>query len=139
MAKTSFLDRIKARLYIAPYTWKDIHHFIPSEFDSPDMEGSGEHCMYFPLIIILDKIREETGVKMVVNSGFRTDNHNEFVGGKEDSQHPLGYAADIACTNSEDRWKLVESAMKHGIKRIIVYKTFIHFDMKEGSHKLIIL
>ena len=44
------------------------------------------------------------------------------------SSHLKGVAADISCTNSKDRIRLIEIAIKHNIRRIGVAHNFLHFD-----------
>lgn len=44
---------------------------------------------------ILDPAREEFGRPIIVSSGWRCDKLNEAVGGKANSQHRLGQAADL--------------------------------------------
>lgn len=43
----------------------------------------------------LDKIREEYGKPLYISSGYRCPELNRIVGGKENSQHKKGQAADI--------------------------------------------
>ena len=81
------------------------------------------------LIHLLNKIREGLGKPMYVNSGYRCKKHNEKVGGKENSAHRRGTAADIKCTNSHDRFIIIELAYEVGFKRLKPYPTFIHLDV----------
>ena|SRR3990167_9036467 len=103
-------------------------YFKPKEFDSPDLPGSGRN-MRPELIELLDKIREEFGRPLFVNSGFRTEARNVVVGGKDGSAHTLGLAVDLEITNSFERFQLIRLAIKYGIKRIGVGRTFIHLDI----------
>ena len=107
-------------------------HFDYWEFDSPDMAGSGE-CMDSGFLEILDKIREESKMKMRVNSGYRTKMHNAKVGGSPNSSHMKGIAADISCKDSQERKKLIFAALDNGIKRIGISKTFLHFDSDDSK------
>ena len=110
-------------------------YFNYHEFDSPDVQGSGQ-LMDERLLEILDDVREEFGKPIKINSGYRTLAHNEKVGGKmpkEDgtggSSHLYGLAVDIACDNSVDRFKLITILLSHGINRIGIADTFIHIDV----------
>ena len=109
----------------------ELNHFKIAEFQSPDLKGSGDR-MDQNLLLILDSIRSELGRPMIVNSGFRTTEHNEKVGGSPNSSHLKGLAVDIHCPDSAYRFHLVRLAMTHGISRIGIYKTFIHLDI-DGS------
>jgi uncharacterized protein YcbK (DUF882 family) len=102
-------------------------HFTFNEFDSPDIEGSGIK-MDKAFLDMLDFAREIYGKPMKINSGFRTAQHNAKVGGKKESSHLKGLAADISCTTSVDRWDLLDSLIKAGFNRIGIGNTFIHID-----------
>ena len=82
---------------------------------------------------LLDEIREEYGKPMVIKSGYRCKAHNEAVGGVPESAHVDGVAADIGCSFAADRFRLVQIALAHEVKRIGVAKTFVHLDT---SHDL---
>lgn len=103
-------------------------HFRLSEFESPDLPGSG-HCMEDEVLERIDLARSIAGIPFVVNSGYRTIKHNRKVGGKEDSAHLGGWAVDIACENSRDRMLIVHSLILVGFTRIGIGKTFVHADL----------
>ena len=75
---------------------------------------------------MLDIVRKKYGKSVVINSGYRTHEHNKSVGGKPDSSHLKGLAVDIACKNSTDRFKLEGILREVGFKRIGMGSTFIH-------------
>ena len=54
------------------------------------------------------------------------------------SSHLLGYAADIACTNSVLRHKILTSLIKVGFNRIGIADTFIHVDNDPGKPENVI-
>ena len=81
------------------------------------------------LIHLLNKVREAYGKPMVVNSGYRCKKHNKKVGGKKNSAHLRGTAADIKCTNSAIRYSIIKYAFEVGFKRIGIYDKFIHLDV----------
>ena len=108
-------------------------YFQYEEFDSPDVQGSGQ-MMSKELLSKLDMIREEFGKPIHINSGYRTEAHNEEVGGKPTTSHLKGLAADIACKNSADRFELINLFIKYEINRIGVATTFIHIDI--DKHKV---
>ncbi len=83
------------------------------------------------LVHLLNKVRDIYGKPMIVNSGYRCKKHNEKVGGKENSAHRRGTAADIKCTNSHDRFIIIKLAYEVGFKRLKPYSTFIHLDVDE--------
>jgi hypothetical protein len=67
-------------------------YFTYSEFDSPDLPGSG-HEMEPIFLEKLDLARGYSNVPYVINSGFRTPEHNAEVGGVPGSSHLTGWAA----------------------------------------------
>ncbi len=105
-----------------------MRYFNYSEFDSPDVQGSGQ-LMDKTLLEMLDEVREIVGEPIIITSGFRTPAHNEAVGGAENSSHLKGLAVDIACDNSIDRFDLINCLLDVGFSRIGVAKTFIHADI----------
>lgn len=107
-------------------------YFNYEEFDSPDIQGSGQ-MMSKKLLSKLDMIREELGKPIHINSGYRTEAHNKKVGGTSKSSHLKGLAVDISCKNSLDRFKLVDLFMKYEITRIGVADTFIHIDIDKDK------
>lgn len=104
-----------------------IRYFDLSEFDSPDLKGSGEE-MKASTLSMLDRARAHAKIPFVINSGYRTPEHNRKVGGVPDSSHVKGYAVDISARTSLDRYIIVDSLLKAGFTRIGIAKTFIHAD-----------
>ena len=78
---------------------------------------------------ILDKIREDYGKPLRVNSGYRSKAHNLKVGGRVGSSHLKGLAVDFHCNNSADRTLLLNAIYKNGIVRVGIGNTFIHIDI----------
>ena len=104
-----------------------LRHFKLSEFDSPDQVGSGVK-MKPEFLQKLDNARTLAGVAFRINSGYRTPAHNAKVGGVADTSHCGGWAADIACSDGNLRFKIIDSLLKSGIQRIGVADSFIHCD-----------
>ena len=108
--------------------WDNITWFKPSEFDSPDLLGSGKEKMQYVFVSKLDRIRARCGFPLLVNSGYRTPKHNARVGGVDSSAHTRGYAADIRAKSPRTRDKIVRSAIEEGIKRIGIGANIVHLD-----------
>lgn len=114
-----------------------MRHFELKEFDSPDAPGSGVK-MNKDFLEKLDFSRHDAGIPFIITSGYRTNEHNEKVGGVDSSAHTKGYAADIACRDSVSRHKIVCSLILAGFDRIGVASTFIHVDSDPDKPKNVI-
>lgn len=109
-----------------------VRYFNYSEFDSPDVQGSGQ-MMDKTLLEMLDEVRDKFDKPIHITSGFRTPAHNEAVGGVETSSHLKGLAVDIACKKSTDRFDLINCLLDVGFSRIGVGDTFIHADIDQDK------
>ena len=105
----------------------ELKYFKTSEFDSPDLPGSGQ-LMQEEFLTKLDKAREIAGIGFKINSGMRTVSHNLKAGGKSKSAHLTGYAADISVNGSRSRYIILEALISAGFNRIGVANSFIHVD-----------
>jgi hypothetical protein len=117
-------------------------YFKPEEFDSKDDPGSGKF-MDPSLIEILDIMREECGFPFITTSGVRTIKHNKDEGGKLNSDHLIkydGYAhgVDIVAINGTTKFRIVQSALAHGINRIGIGSSFIHLGNWKGNPQNVI-
>jgi len=107
--------------------WQAYPDFWREEFDSRDLPGSGDN-MRAEFLDRLQRLRTRCGFSFHINSGFRTPEHNAKIGGKPNSAHLRGWAADIACEDARQRYAILEGAYALGFQRIGVYPTFIHLD-----------
>lgn len=103
-------------------------YFKIKEFECP---CCGKVTVSGWLIHLLNQVRENYGKPIYINSGFRCKKHNKEVGGKPDSAHLEGFAADLRCTNSTDRFLLLFLLFLVGFKRIGIHEKFIHVDVAE--------
>ena len=93
-------------------------------FDTADIE----------LIKLLENIREHFGKPIHVNSGCRCPEHNERVGGSNNSQHLYGRAADIFIMAVPPQ-KIAEYIDSKWPNRfgVGVYKSWIHVDSRTNG------
>lgn len=113
-------------------------NFSKAEFDSKD--GA-----VMPLEVLqnvqklaenLQKIRDKINVPLTIHSGWRSVKHNSAVGGKPNSQHLTGNAADISSRHiaPEQLARIIKTMMdageieKGGLK---AYNTFVHYDRRQ--------
>lgn len=80
---------------------------------------------------VLQPLRDVWGV-MKINSGYRCEDLNKIVGGEENSQHRLGEAADVACSNPLGLAQLAKD-MGLPFDQIGIYANFVHISHKRNS------
>ncbi len=112
-------------------------YFEYEEFDSPDIQGSGQ-LMDTKLLNMIDEAREIYGKPIHVTSGYRTEAHNRKVGGVDSSSHLKGLAIDVACVRSDDRFKMLNALLEVGFNRIGIAGTFIHVDIDKNKSQNVI-
>lgn len=83
----------------------------------------------FRLANRLQVIRDLLGKPIKITSGYRTKAHNEAVGGKPNSQHLYGCAADILIDGMPPR--AVQEYLKNWNGGLGSYATFTHVDLAE--------
>lgn len=82
-----------------------------------------------PLLVQkLDTIRETLDMPLKIHSGCRCEEYNKKVGGKADSAHTRGFAADVGINGGVMRYAFLLLALK-AFKRVGVYGTFCHVDV----------
>lgn len=112
---------------MTPARWGTYPNFKKSEFDC---RHTGRNEMRHEFMVVLQAIRTEFGRPMRVTSGFRHHTHPvEARKTHSNGEHTQGMCADIACDNGADRFRLVELALKHGITRIGIHRTFLHLGL----------
>ena len=76
----------------------------------------------------LDVSRYHSGVPYIVNSAFRTVEHEKSKGRDGTSSHTKGMAVDLKASNARIKYKIVIGLLKAGFTRIFVYDWGIHVD-----------
>ncbi len=88
-----------------------------------------EENMDVDFLAKLDEAREYAGIPFVINSAYRSPEHNAKVGGKTTSSHLKGLAVDIKAKDSKTRGLILDALRMVGFTRIGIAETFIHVDM----------
>ncbi|MDY3847735.1 MAG: D-Ala-D-Ala carboxypeptidase family metallohydrolase [Prevotella sp.] len=60
---------------------------------------------------VLEPLREHLGTPVRINSGFRSKEVNKLVGGKDNSQHLRGQAADLMVHNTQEMIRMMHFIM----------------------------
>ena len=87
------------------------------------------------LAMNLQVLRDYLGKPIAINSGYRSPEHNENIGGAKNSQHLLGKAADIVVDGYTPKqiFDVIESLQNKGemeIGGLKAYSTFVHYDIR---------
>ncbi len=111
-----------------------LQYFIIDEFESPDAPGSGGN-MDVDTLHKLDEARGIAGLPFRISSGYRTERHNERVGGVPDSAHTTGHAADIRTDGMRESevTRIIAALVMAGFRRIGRARTFVHVDDDPGK------
>ena len=111
-------------------------NFKKEEFDSKD--GAEMPKDVLENIKLLAKyvqlIRNEVGVPLVINSGYRSPQHNAKVGGVKNSYHVQGKAGDLKPKGitSKQLYDVIIKLIKGGFiynGGVGLYDTFVHYDI----------
>ena len=108
--------------------FSDLLYFSKKEFASPDLPNSGL-LMKKDFLEKLDSARHLAEIPFIINSGYRTPEHNKKVGGVKTSSHLKGLAVDIKTVNIIERYKIVNALLMVGFTRIGIAANFIHVDL----------
>lgn len=104
-------------------------NFKVKEFACKD--GTDRVLIDLDLVDILQKIRDNLGTAVVINSGYRTPEHNATVNGAQDSYHVEGMAADIEVPGKSTALvaACAEAMGATGVLRYIT-RNFVHVDTR---------
>lgn len=95
------------------------------------LDGTDTIFVSDELVKVLQKVRDNFGQPVVINSAYRTEVHNKKVGGSANSQHKYGMAADIRINGVSPKTiatyinKLMPNSGGIG-----VYTSFVHIDVR---------
>lgn len=107
-------------------------HFKVKEFSCRD--GSQVVFIDDYLYTVLDILRHKLGKPVIITSGYRTPEWNKKCGGAKYSYHMRGMAADFRVDGMSP--KEVAKKLDEIVPNecgIIVYNTWVHFDVRTGK------
>ena len=81
---------------------------------------------------LLQPLRDAWDAPLFINSGYRCPELNEAVGGVATSQHVLGMAADVSCSNPYELAKLVKK-LRLPFDQMGLYDTFVHLSYRDDG------
>jgi GH24 family phage-related lysozyme (muramidase) len=81
----------------------------------------------------LQDIRTHFGKPVIVNSAYRTETYNRYVGGAKNSYHMKGRAFDISIKGVSPQ-EIAKYAASIGVPGIIQYNTFVHVDSRDTKY-----
>ena len=87
-----------------------------------------EENMNVDFLAKLDEAREYANIPFIINSAYRSPEHNAKVGGKPGSSHIKGLAVDISAKDSRTRFLILDALFAVGFTRIGIADSFIHVD-----------
>ena len=112
-------------------------HFSKEEFNSKDGAGMPQEVWANIKILAkqLEALRSVLNAPIHITSAYRSELHNKSIGGKLNSQHLLGKAADIQVKGKSPKQvhKAIVKLIKDG--KILegglgLYDTFVHYDIR---------
>ena len=112
-------------------------NFDTHEFESKDGLSTPKNLMpnIQELADNLQVLRDNFGLPISINSGYRSPSHNRSIGGVKNSQHVQGKAADITVSGKSPKEVhqaienlIAEGKMKQG--GLGLYSTFVHYDIR---------
>lgn len=81
------------------------------------------------LVDKLELARGLAGVPFIITSGRRSASENTHTGGVPTSAHLTGEAADLACSDSATRLKMVRAILEAGFTRVEIGTRHLHVDV----------
>ncbi len=111
---------------------EDLDYFTREEFAC---QYTGENEISDRLLLKLDLLRARCGFPFVITSGYRSEDHPIEAKKKQEKAgtHAQGIAADIRARNGNERYTIVQEAIKLGFNGVGVARTFIHVDSRAVS------
>lgn len=111
-------------------------------FSQTDFNNATPSCsiedMEPALLELLDEAREVAGIPFIINSAYRSVEHEHEQGRDGSSSHTKGLAVDIRTTTSRERFLILSAVLRVGFKRIGIGENFIHVDIDKEKPEMLV-
>jgi len=134
--KSSIMDRVALTCYARCMSEQITEHFRWTEFASRDRPVPLDLRLSVERVCNeLEILRAELDAPITVISGWRSQEHNDSVGGKSKSQHLVGTAADIRVSGVTPAkvHETIERLITQGVMLeggLGLYDSFCHYDVR---------
>lgn len=125
-------DRISRNFRFSEFTDSDVaaRHHITNAITSWEVRDN----IIALVENVLQPLRDAWEKPLFINSGYRCLELNKKVGGVPTSQHVLGQAADVGCSDPLALARLAKK-MRLPYDQMGVYPTFVHFSYSEDRNR----
>lgn len=125
-------DRISIHFRFSEFTKSDVatRHHITNAITSWEVRDN----IIALVENVLQPLRDAWEKPLFINSGYRCLELNKKVGGVPTSQHVLGQAADVGCSDPLALARLAKK-MKLPYDQMGVYQTFVHFSYSDDRNR----
>ena len=106
---------------------QDLDYFTKKEFAC---QHTGENGIKDTFLLKLDLLRARCRFPFIITSGYRSPEHPIELRKEKAGTHAQGIAADIKVSTAQQRYTLVEEAIKMGFGGIGIHSVFVHIDMR---------
>jgi zinc D-Ala-D-Ala carboxypeptidase len=106
---------------------QDLDYFTKKEFAC---QHTGENEIKDGFLLKLDLLRARCGFPFIITSGYRSPSHPIEERKEKPGTHAQGIAADIKVSTAQQRYTVVEEAIKMGFGGIGIHSVFVHVDMR---------
>lgn len=116
-------------------------HFQEKEFFSGSPNAPDPHPLDERVIDAVSIIREHYNTPVIIDSTFRTESHNAWIGGAKSSQHVKAKAIDFRFKNNDvlnayqsdilQQGALYQKLRKTGVSGFGLYDNFSHIDCRD--------
>lgn len=136
--KTNYIPQITLTPHFSLYEFLQSDYIEVNNDDDLRRQQCNVSCfqifnMFNLCYYVLEPARQAINNCIVINSGYRCVSLNTAIGGVQGSQHCLGMAADIRCSNNKRLFEFIKDNLS--FDQLICYgakenPTFIHVSFK---------